>query len=163
MSLTKDSLNAILDAYSPGERVFTVTLPGGEDLTFRTLPTYRDYREFTERFQLWWKVFSKTEAANGLEMGDGVAVFTVSELSVEPKIDQSSAVRLLRAPAVMMTLINAIDRANQFAQQEEEVEYVITEKNDLSATDGGGLSSPSRETLTTDTPTSSEATTDDGS
>lgn len=98
------------------EETIPVTLPGGEVLTFRGLRTMDEVRAHREAVARWFHAIPAPLPEGHL--WDGIApktpeeayeVFTIAELSVEPKITQLQAMQMQRAPALMEYISDCLE------------------------------------------------------
>ncbi len=162
MSLATFNIDSFVESYAPSESTFELPLPGGEVLTFRILQSYADLQTFKQAASNW---YSKLPKAVGKEhpfygrlpqnASDAMAAFTISELSVEPKLEHLDALKILAAPWLVETILSAIDTHNKALSKLWEAKAVDAAKKNFSETTGNGSGSQSAGTRSKSTRTSS--------
>lgn len=108
-------LSGLIEQYKAPES-FDVTLPAGEVFTFRAIKSHAELVDFRKRAGVFvkaatsralieaWKEFAPIPAETAL------IAFTVSELSLEPKIEQLDALTLAKnLPWVLETMYEQIE------------------------------------------------------
>lgn len=149
----------ILSQYTP-EPEFTVTLARGEKLKFRSHKSHEELRDHQKAAANWfagipnplpeghpWEGLAPTNAE------DAYNVFTISELSIAPKITQIHAMRMLKAPGLVEYLSDRIEAGLRTMRSQLLVAAVEASKKNLGVTDTSETNSPSAETPSENTPT----------
>lgn len=117
--MTPFSIEDIIANYTPDE-IIPATLPDGKTFTFRGLRTMDEVREHREAVARWFHQIP-SPLPDG-HLWEGLApttheaaynIFTLSELSIEPKISQMQAMRMQRAPSLMEYLLDTIETGNK--------------------------------------------------
>jgi hypothetical protein len=154
-----DFIQGILDNYAPEGGTFDVELPMGEVLKFRALTSHPEYvafrREATEYAQQRLKGHAHPLCVPLLpkEIDSLVSVYTIKELSVEPKFDELQALRLLGAPLIVDLIISEIDKRRcKFIAEGRNPLEEAQKKSTTTPSSESGSGSPG--TSTDDTPTS---------
>lgn len=105
--MTPRSLEDIIADYTP-EETFPVELPEGDKFTFKALGTHEAVRNHQKAVAAWYQEIPNPMPADHPWYGiaptsveDAYNVFTISELSVSPKITQYQAMKMLRAPGLV--------------------------------------------------------------
>ena len=115
--LTQDSLvSDLLANYGVAAETFSITLPMGEVLAFRSLADHADLRafkrgavEFLAQLErpsvkaMWGEFLPK-------DSEDAVIAYTISTLSVEPKFSPEAALKLLKATWIVDLIMAEIER-----------------------------------------------------
>lgn len=154
MSLSSFNIDDFVESYAPGELTFSLPLPGGEVLTFRILQSYGELQEFKHAAAAWYQKLPKAvEPAHPFyghvpeSPSDAMAAFTISELSVEPRLEHLDALKILKAPWLVETILSAIDTHNKSISKLWEARAVEMAKKNLSGTIGQDSGSQSAETV----------------
>ena len=108
-------LSSIIDQYKAPES-FDVVLPAGETFTFRAIKSHTELVDFRKKAAVFvkaatskalidaWKEFAPIPAETAL------IAFTVSELSLEPKIEQIDALSIAKnVPWILETMYEQIE------------------------------------------------------
>jgi hypothetical protein len=156
--------DALLARYAPANETYDVTLPHGERLTFRALRSYSELKQQEAAAIRWFKSLPSKGSPSfemhpfkeflPLDAASAIAAYNISDLSVEPKIEQRDALKMLAAPFLVNFILRSMDHANRSIASIIETQLLEEAKNESGATDGGGSSSPSPETPSANTPTS---------
>ena len=157
-------VEGLLRTYSPPEEHFTVTLPDGEGIKFRALRRYSELKNFEELAARWFLSLPKPGSAEAAShpwaehlpknTAEAVAAYTISELSVEPRLEHLHALKLLAAPWLIEAILQQIEEHCRTMKFITEVKLLEAAKKESETTDGGGPSSPSAETCSESIPTS---------
>jgi len=160
MSLKSFNIDQFVAEYAPAEATFELPLPGGEVLTFRIIQSYAGLQQFKQEATNWYRALPKTVDPSHPLYGylpdtpsEAMAAFTISELSVEPKLEHLDALKILRAPWLVETILSAIDLNNKSIAKLWESKAVEASKKNSSETTGSDLDSQSPETVSESTPT----------
>ena len=161
MSLSSFNIDEFVESYAPSEMTFALPLPGGEVLTFRILQSYGELQEFKQTASAWYQKLPKAVELGHPFYGhmpespsDAMAAFTISELSVEPRLEHLDALKILIAPWLVETILSAIDTHNKTISKLWEAKAVEAAKKNSSVTTGQDSGSPSAETASEPIPTS---------
>lgn len=154
MSLKSFNIDQFVAEYAPSESTFDLTLPGGEVLKFRIIQSYADLQQFKQDASVWYQSLPKTVEPGHPMYGlipkspaEAMAAFTISELSVEPKLEHLDAFKILKAPWLVETLLSTIDLHNKSIAKLWESKAVESAKKNSALTSGPDSDSPSPETV----------------
>ena len=105
----------LIEDYKSPE-TFDVQLPGGEVFTFRGIPTHSALVRFNQAMAVFVKSIKVTSGLDAwkpfapITADTAGKIYTVSELSVEPKITQLEAAKLAHgAPFLFETLYDGVE------------------------------------------------------
>lgn len=128
-------IDDLIANYSPLVDTFAVELPKGERITFRTISDYDDLKAFqvgADEFlatlekpsvkQMWAAFLPK--GRNG-----ALAAYTLSTLSVEPKLSPEDACKMLRCAWVVALIVERFEES-RMAFLARTVEGIEEEKKD---------------------------------
>lgn len=157
-------IGSLLERYAPPEDVYEIELPHGERFTFRAIKSYSELRSF-ERDAINWFQSLPRKGSSGCDIHPfkdhlpkdadaAVAAYSISRLSVSPKIEQLDALKMLAAPWLVRFFMKSIDIGNRTIGSIYEGKLLEDAKNESGETDGGDGSSPSPGTPSASTPTS---------
>lgn len=142
-----DLKQIILD-YTP-ERTVTVELPTGETLTFRPHQRVSEAQTFIGQAAEWYNSLPKSKIlapAHPLadvlpeSIDEAVKAYTIHKLSIEPHIDERTALEMLRAPELVSYISNQIDIGSRDISALARAEAVKTLKGKSNATSTGDAS-----------------------
>jgi hypothetical protein len=141
-----DALESLLADYGEREDTFDVSLSNGKTLKFRTLPAYRDVRNFLTNAIQWVDTIVKDGppaelrvALAGLDEETLRKVYEISALSVEPSLSQLDVALLSKKAGFLFTQIYAavlvrIDPTSRAASRVE-IEESKKESGAMSSTE----------------------------
>ncbi|MCC7229251.1 MAG: hypothetical protein IT203_02590 [Fimbriimonadaceae bacterium] len=141
---TTNPVDDLIRDFSAPTEPFEILMPSGAVYKFKVPQTRDEQKNFEKARDEWSKKMlaaSMPDPHKGLNLGHseealGVA-YTMSALSVEPKINQIQALQLLNAPFICEYVTKQIG-AHQFKITAERIEAWIEEgKKELSQTESG--------------------------
>lgn len=139
-------VDSLLEEYGTPE-TFTIELPKGEVLTFRHITSYGELDKFTKEANDFARILGGSKCPPHLKALDpnsdqaAIAAFTIARLSVEPKLSDEDALKLLKAPYLVQTILNKIDATRMNFLNNGFTSAVAEEKKDLSETGSEGTDS----------------------
>jgi hypothetical protein len=139
-------LDKFLEEYAPSQDLIEVTLPNGMQLTFKPWARLQEREDYVKEAVAWWKSLPKagTKEAETHSWKDdlptsayeAVSAYLIHSRSVNPKISQLGALKMLRAAEVAKHIIDRIDAGNNSVYSKQAA--AVTEaKKDLSGTGSG--------------------------
>jgi hypothetical protein len=154
------SIEDIISDYTPDAQ-FSVFLGGGEEIKFRAFQSHQQYREHQESVVSWFNTIPNPLPAGHVWEGlaptnlqDAYHVFTISTLSIEPKITQLQAMKMLKAPLLIEHLSDQIEAGLKSVRSKAMAAAIEKAKKNSDPTVGEETNSPSVETPSENTPTS---------
>lgn len=155
-------IEKLIEDYTPEPGPFPVVLPKGEVLTFRPFERVADWETMKQAAAGWYAslptpgedVGHPFEGLTPRSAEEAIMAFVIADRSVEPKIGQRDALRLLKAPMMASYLYDAImERSKEFSSLALSARIERAKKNSANPpfTESD---SPSPETSTDATPTS---------
>lgn len=116
-------IESMLARYAPQDEIYEISLPHGERFKFRALVSYSDLKRFERDAVAWFKTLPSPNSEEGkahrwseflpADATSGITAYTISALSVEPKIEQLDALKMLKAPWLVNYFMKQIDYANR--------------------------------------------------
>lgn len=134
------NVDSLLEEYGTPE-TFEVELPKGEKLVFRHITSYGDLDQFTKDATNFARILRGNTCPPNLKALDpnsdqaAIAAFTIARLSVEPKLSDEEALKLLKAPYLVQTILNKIDATRMNFLNQAFESAVKEEKKDSSETE----------------------------
>jgi len=133
-------IEELLESYGTPE-TFEVELPKGEKLTFRHITNFAELSRFKKEANDFARILLskncpgpyREHAPNNMDAA--IAAYTISTLSVEPRFEHIDALKLMKAPYLVQTILNQIDATRMNYLNEGFAAQVEAEKKDSNETE----------------------------